>query len=82
MLELRPSCECCDKGLPPESTEARIYSFECSFCAKCAPDTLKSKCPNCGRELVARPRRPLEKLANSPATPQRVFKQSGCKPAA
>ena len=28
MLELRPSCECCDSALPPESTEARICSFE------------------------------------------------------
>ncbi|HZG20746.1 MAG TPA: DUF1272 domain-containing protein [Herbaspirillum sp.] len=82
MLELRPSCECCDKDLPPESTEARIYSCECSFCAKCAADILKSKFPNCGGELVACPRRPLEKLANSPATTKRVFRQSGCKAAA
>ena len=36
MLQLRPSCECCDKLLPPDSTEARICSFECTFCATCA----------------------------------------------
>ncbi|WP_343724751.1 DUF1272 domain-containing protein [Herbaspirillum huttiense] len=82
MLELRPSCECCDKDLPPESTEARICSFECTFCSGCAMEMLKGKCPNCGGELVARPRRPLEKLANNPASTERVFKRGGCKPAA
>ena len=58
MLELRPSCECCDKDLPAASTEARICSFECTFCASCAEDVLGGCCPNCGGELVARPRRP------------------------
>ncbi|MDT0358009.1 DUF1272 domain-containing protein [Herbaspirillum huttiense F1] len=81
MLELRPSCECCDKDLPPESTEARICSFECTFCSGCATEILKGKCPNCGGELVARPRRALEKLANNPASTERVFKRAGCKPA-
>ncbi len=32
MLELRPNCEWCDADLPPESAEARICSFECTFC--------------------------------------------------
>ena len=32
MLQLRPNCECCDTDLPPESTEARICTFECTFC--------------------------------------------------
>ena len=31
MLELRPNCECCDKDLPPDSREAFICSFECTF---------------------------------------------------
>lgn len=82
MLELRPSCECCDKDLPPESTEARICSFECTFCNHCAPEVLKGKCPNCGGELVGRPLRPLEKLVNSPATTERVFKSGSCKQSA
>ena len=47
MLELRPSCECCDKALPPESREARICTFECTFCADCVDNTLKNTCPNC-----------------------------------
>lgn len=46
MLDLRPSCECCDKDLPPTSTEARICSFECTFCANCAEDTLHGRYPN------------------------------------
>ena len=78
MLKLRPGCECCDKDLPPESTEARICSFECTFCSACAQDKLKGKCPNCGGELVVRPRRPAEKLAEFPASTERVFKPAGC----
>nr|WP_231613095.1 MULTISPECIES: DUF1272 domain-containing protein [unclassified Pseudoalteromonas] len=35
MLELRPNCECCNKDLPPNSIEADICSFECTFCTNC-----------------------------------------------
>ena len=59
MLELRPGCECCDKDLPPDSAEARICTFECTFCATCADEVLKGRCPNCGGELVRRPIRPM-----------------------
>ena len=82
MLQLRPGCECCNKDLPPESTEARICSFECTFCAQCAGEKLKGICPNCGGELVARPRRPAAKLDKFPASTQRVFKPQGCAQAA
>ena len=78
MLQLRPSCECCDTALPPESTAARICSFECTFCAACAEGTLKGICPNCGGELVRRPIRPAAKLARFPASTERVFKPAGC----
>jgi hypothetical protein len=78
MLELRPSCECCNKPLPAETTEARICSFECTFCASCAENTLKGTCPNCGGELDTRPRRPASKLATYPASTERVYKQAGC----
>src|SRR6185503_2024915 len=50
MLELRPGCECCDRDLPPDSTEARVCSFECTFCRTCAEDVLHGRCPNCGGE--------------------------------
>ncbi len=49
MLELRPNCECCDRDLPPDSADARICSFECTFCSSCSEGTLKGICPNCGR---------------------------------
>jgi hypothetical protein len=81
MLEMRPNCECCDKDLDPSGTEARICSFECTFCATCAEGTLKGKCPNCGGPLVARPPRAAEKLAKSPASSARKAKPEGCRAA-
>jgi len=57
MLEMRPNCECCDRDLPASATEAMICSFECTFCGDCVENVLKNVCPNCGGELVARPRR-------------------------
>jgi hypothetical protein len=74
MLLLKPSCECCDVDLPPESVDARICSFECTFCASCADGRLAGHCPNCGGELLRRPRRPAGKLARFPASTERVFK--------
>lgn len=58
MLELRPNCEMCDKDLPPESTEARICSYECTFCATCVENELHNVCPNCAGGFVPRPIRP------------------------
>ena len=78
MLELRPGCECCDKDLPPDATDAKICSFECTFCAACAEGKLDGFCPNCGGELVSRPRRPVGKLANNPPSMTRVYNPSGC----
>jgi hypothetical protein len=80
MLQLRPNCECCDKDLPPDSAEARICSFECTFCQQCAELTLRGTCPNCGGELLTRPRRPAAELVNAPASTRRVLKPHGCQP--
>ncbi len=74
MLELRPNCECCDRDLPPDSLQALICSFECTFCAECASSRLAGRCPNCGGELLRRPIRPASKLASHPASTQRVLK--------
>lgn len=82
MLQLRPNCECCDRDLPPDSPDARICSFECTFCRVCAEAVLKGTCPNCGGELVARPRRPAKKLGKYPASTERVLKAGGCTDAA
>jgi hypothetical protein len=72
-LELRPNCEYCDKDLPPQSAEARICSYECTFCADCVETKLHNVCPNCGGGFVARPIRPSREwrpetcLAHDPA---------------
>ena len=67
MLKLKPSCECCDRDLPPDSQDARICSFECTFCA------------TCGGELVRRPIRPPAALARFPAATERHVRPSGCE---
>ncbi|MEP5763285.1 MAG: DUF1272 domain-containing protein [Halieaceae bacterium] len=77
MLELRPNCERCDKDLPPESTEALICTFECTFCRSCAESVFKGKCPNCGGNLVSRPIRPQELLEKYPASNTRVLADKG-----
>lgn len=82
MLLLRPNCECCNRDLSPSADEAVICSFECTFCRSCAESLLRGRCPNCGGELVARPRRSAEKLARFPASTERVFKPEGCADAA
>jgi hypothetical protein len=78
MLQLRPNCECCDKDLPPAAPDARICSYECTFCAHCAETVLSNVCPNCGGGFAPRPIRPAGEwrpgvgLAKQPASTQRV----------
>ena len=62
MLELRPNCEHCNAALPPESSEARVCSFECTFCATCVEEVLENVCPNCGGGFERRPVRPSKNL--------------------
>jgi len=78
MLELRPNCECCGRDLPPESPDARICSFECTFCADCVAGALGGVCPNCGGGFAARPIRPAAKLAKYPPSTRRILKPDGC----
>ena len=78
MLQLRPNCEWCDKDLPPEAMDARICSYECTFCADCVEAHLHDVCPNCGGGFAPRPirpkteRRPGVSLARQPASAARV----------
>lgn len=81
MLELRPSCECCDTPLPPESAEAMICSFECTFCRTCVTTVLDGRCPNCGGTFTQRPVRPAHLLAANPASTVRVVNPA-CLPSA
>ncbi len=60
MLELRPTCENCNKALPFNSPDARICSFECTFCAQCVEKVLENVCPNCGGGFCPRPIRPSQ----------------------
>jgi hypothetical protein len=78
MLELRPNCECCDRDLPFDSPDARICTFECTFCADCVDGVLGGRCPNCGGEFVRRPVRPAHLLARYPASTKRVVKKQPC----
>ena len=78
MLQLRPNCEWCDKNLPPAAAEARICSYECTFCADCVETVLHDVCPNCGGGFASRPVRPATEwrpgvsLAKQPPSGQRV----------
>ncbi|MCF2905004.1 DUF1272 domain-containing protein [Octadecabacter sp. CECT 8868] len=79
MLELRPNCELCDGDLPPNSSDAMICSYECTYCADCVKDILQNVCPTCGGGFVQRPIRPVRAeggqtnlgLSNRPAGTQR-----------
>lgn len=81
MLELRPNCELCNKDLPPDSREACICSYECTFCVKCAEEVLHNVCPNCGGGFAHRPYRPAKEyrkgvsLQHQPASTKRVTTQ-------
>jgi len=74
MLELRPSCENCDKALPNHSDEAMICSYECTFCKDCVEKILHNVCPNCGGGFEKRPSRPKGQLAKCPPSTKRVYK--------
>ncbi len=62
MLEMRPTCENCDKLLPNESSEAMICTHECTFCEECVKNKLCNVCPNCGGGFEKRPTRPVNCL--------------------
>jgi uncharacterized protein len=80
MLELRPNCELCDKDLPPQSLDARICSYECTYCVECVDKVLHNVCPTCGGGFAPRPIRPQRAwrsglklgLGNQPASDVRV----------
>lgn len=74
MLQIRPSCECCDADLPPDA-EAYICTFECTWCPGCVAQFHERRCPNCGGNLEPRPIRPPAMLAEHPASTQRIFNE-------
>ena len=74
MLEIRPTCEHCNKALPYNSKEAVICTFECTYCTSCAKDLFKVVCPNCGGDFSSRPIRPKHLLEKYPVSKTVVFK--------
>ena len=58
-LEMKTACQDCGAALAANAATAFICSFECTFCATCAKDGAR-RCPNCGGELVRRPRREVK----------------------
>jgi uncharacterized protein len=78
VLELRPNCESCDRDLPPHAADARICTYECTFCAHCVEKVLLNVCPNCGGGFAPRPVRPVTErrpgvcLGKQPASTKRV----------
>ena len=68
MLEIRPTCEHCNKPLPYNSKEALICTFECTFCSACEAQVLEHVCPNCGGGFEKRPIRPEALLKKYPVT--------------
>jgi uncharacterized protein len=74
MLEIRPSCEHCNKDLPNTSTEAMICSFECTYCKTCAIEIFENVCPSCSGNFVERPIRPSKMIEKHPASSIRIYK--------
>ena len=72
MLLMKPSCECCDRDLPADSTEVVIGSFECTWCAACAEECLGGVCPNCGGSFTPRPPRDAALWESHPPSTERV----------
>lgn len=77
MLLMKPNCECCDRDLDPSGPDARICSFECTWCEACA-EHLGDTCPNCGGTLLVRPPRDAALLEAFPASAERAPASRAC----
>lgn len=73
MLQIRPTCENCNKKLPPDSLEAMICTYECTFCVDCVTDVLHNVCPNCGGGFEKRPVRPMNELLQNPESKEVIY---------
>ena len=74
MLEIRPTCENCNKLLPFDSQEAMICTFECTFCKECVEKVLFHVCSNCGGSFEKRPIRPKALLKKYPTSQKVILK--------
>jgi hypothetical protein len=78
MMLLKPNCECCDRDLPPDSPDARICTFECTFCEACATKVFGGACPNCKGNFAPRPIRPEAMRVKYPASSIRHLRAQPC----
>lgn len=60
-LEMRNKCQSCNDSIEDNSL-AFICVYECTFCSPCTAE-MNGICPNCGGELVKRPRKPQNACA-------------------
>ncbi len=74
MLQMKPNCECCDRDLPADASDALVCSFECTFCRDCADARFAGRCPNCGGDLTVRPTRARTLWGRFPPSTDRVKK--------
>lgn len=74
MLEIRPTCENCNKTLPVDAEDALICTFECTFCTSCVEKIMNHVCPNCGGSFEKRPIRPNTLLKKYPVSTKVVHK--------
>jgi hypothetical protein len=74
MIEIRTNCENCNTPLPPNSEEAMLCAFECTFCSACVETLLHNVCPNCGGGFEKRPILPKEYLIKYPPSGKKIFK--------
>lgn len=74
MVEIRTNCENCNSALPPNSEDAMICGFECTFCKSCVETILHNVCPNCGGGFEKRPIMPARYLAKNPPSEKHIYK--------
>ena len=74
MLEIRPTCENCNRSLPFDSEDAMICTFECTFCRQCVDTVLQHVCPNCGGNFTERSTQPKKLFEKYPFSEKIVHK--------
>lgn len=74
MLQIRPTCEHCNKVLSFDSEDAMICTFECTFCKDCVENVLQHVCSNCGGGFEKRPIRPKTLLEKHPVSTEVIYK--------
>ncbi len=70
-MTMKDACERCQAALAPDA-DAYVCSYECTFCPACR-GTFLGVCPNCGGELLRRPRRRPKEAPTPTIDPEQVM---------